>query len=157
MDILKRDLRPRDIVTREALLNSIAGVVATGGSTNAVLHLLALAREADVELHIDDFDEVSRRTPLLADMKPACRYTAPDLWEAGGTSLVGRYLREAGLLYENAITVTGKTLGEAVSEARETPGQQVVRPPTNPYKESGGLIILRGNLAPDGCVMKISG
>lgn len=157
MDVLKRDLRPRDIVTREALLNSIAGVVATGGSTNAVLHLLALARESDTELHIDDFDKMSRRTPLLADMKPAGRYAAPDLWEAGGTSLVGRYLRDAGLLYENAITVTGKTLGEAVSEARETPGQQVVRPTTNPYKETGGLIILRGNLAPDGCVMKISG
>ena len=157
MRVLRAGLRPRDIITRKALDNAIAGVMATGGSTNAVLHLLAIAREAGVRLSIDEFDRISRRTPLLADLKPWGTYTAPEMHEAGGMALVARRLLDAGLLHGNERTVTGRTIGEEARAARETPGQKVIRPLGDPLKPHGGLVILRGNLAPDGCVAKVSG
>jgi dihydroxy-acid dehydratase len=157
MTLLKQGVRPRDIITRNALLNAIAGVVATGGSTNAVLHLLAVAREAGVRLSIDDFDTVSRKTPLLADMKPWGRFTAPEMYEAGGMAVVAQRLLEAGLLHANEKTVTGRTIGEEAKAAKEARGQQVVRAFDQPLKGYGGLRILRGNLAPEGCVAKTSG
>ena len=157
MDLLQRDSRPRQILTREAFENGIAAVAATGGSTNAVLHLLAIAREAGVPLELDDFDRISARTPLIADLKPGGRFVATDLHAAGGIPLVARRLLEGGFLHPDALTVTGKTLAEEAQKARETPGQEVVRPLTDPLKPAGGLVILRGNLAPEGCVMKIAG
>jgi dihydroxy-acid dehydratase len=157
MDILDRGLRPRDIITKDALENAIAAIATSGGSTNGVLHLLAVAREAGVELDIDDFDRISERTPLLCDLKPGGRYVATDLYAAGGVPLVAQRLLEAGLLHEHAMTVTGRTIGEHAREAVETPGQQVVRPLSDPIKATGGLAILRGNLAPEGCVVKLSG
>jgi dihydroxy-acid dehydratase len=157
MDILDRGLRPRDIITKEALENAIAAIATSGGSTNGVLHLLAVAREAGVELDIDDFDRISERTPLLCDLKPGGRFVATDLYEAGGVPLVAKRLLEAGLLHENAMTVTGRTVGDHAREAVETEGQQVVRPLSDPIKATGGLAILRGNLAPEGCVVKLSG
>jgi dihydroxy-acid dehydratase len=157
MDLLKKDVRPRQLMTRKAFLNAIAGVVATGGSTNAVLHLLAVAREAGVKLAIDDFDDVSRKTPLLADMKPFGRYTAPEMYEAGGMAVVARRLLDAGLLYADEKTVTGRTIGEEARRAKEKAGQDVIRTLENPLKGYGGLRILRGNLAPEGCVAKTSG
>ena len=157
MRLLKDDLRPSRVITRAALENAIAAVMATGGSTNAVLHLLAVAREAKVELGIDDFDRISARTPLLADMKPWGRFTAPDMDTAGGIMLVLQRLLEAGLLKQDALTVTGRTIGEEARAARETPGQEVVRPLVKPLAASGGLVILRGSLAPDGCVTKVAG
>jgi dihydroxy-acid dehydratase len=157
MDILDRGLRPRDIITKEALENAIAAIATSGGSTNGVLHLLAVAREAGVELDIDDFDRISEATPLLCDLKPGGRYVATDLYAAGGVPLVAQRLLEAGLLHENAMTVTGRTVGDHAREAFETPGQQVVRPLSDPIKATGGLAILRGNLAPEGCVVKLSG
>ena len=157
MDLVRADLRPRRIVTREALENAIAAVAATGGSTNAVLHLLAIAREADVPLEIDDFDRISARTPLLADLKPGGRFVATDLHRAGGVGLVARRLQEAGLLHDDALTVTGETIGAAARAAAETAGQEVVRPVTDPITPAGGLVILKGNLAPEGCVVKVAG
>jgi dihydroxy-acid dehydratase len=157
MDILERGLCPRDIITKEALENAIAAIATSGGSTNGVLHLLAIAREAGVELDIDDFDRISEATPLLCDLKPGGRYVANDLYAAGGVPLVAQRLLEAGLLHEDAITVTGRTVGDHAREAVETPGQQVVRPLSDPIKATGGLAILRGNLAPEGCVVKLSG
>jgi dihydroxy-acid dehydratase len=157
MDLLRRDLRPRTILTRKALENAIAGIAATGGSTNGVLHLLAIAREAGVALNIDDFDRISERTPYLADLKPGGRFVAPDLYRAGGVALVARRLLDAGLLHAEEITVTGKTIGAEARAAVETEGQEVVRPLTNPLKPTGGLVILKGNLAPDGCVVKVAG
>ncbi|MFL5861307.1 MAG: dihydroxy-acid dehydratase, partial [Solirubrobacteraceae bacterium] len=157
MDILKRDLRPKDIITRESLENAIAAIAASGGSTNGVLHLLAIAREMGIALDIDDFDEISERTPLLCDLKPGGQYVAPDLYEAGGVPLLARRLQEAGLLHEGAITVTGQTIGEIAASATEAPGQKVVRPLSDPIKPTGGLAILHGNLAPDGCVVKLAG
>ncbi len=157
MELLKKGVRPRDIITRNALLNAIAGVVATGGSTNAVLHLLAVAREAGVRLVIDDFDNVSRKTPLLADMKPWGKYTAPEMYTAGGMAVVAKRLLDAGLLYASEKTVTGRTIGEEAKAANEKPGQDVIRPFDQPLKGYGGLRILRGNLAPGGCVAKTSG
>jgi dihydroxy-acid dehydratase len=157
VDVLRRGLRPSDVITREALENAIAAVATSGGSTNGVLHLLAVAREMGVDLTIDDFDVVSQRTPLLCDLKPGGRYVAADLYKAGGVPLVARRLLEAGLLHEGAMTVTGRTIGEHAREARETEGQQVVRPLDDPVKATGGLAILRGNLAPEGCVVKLSG
>jgi dihydroxy-acid dehydratase len=157
MDLLRRGVLPRQIITRRALQNAIAGVVATGGSTNAVLHLLAVAREAGVRLTIDEFDRISRKTPLLADMKPWGRFTAPEMYEAGGMALVAQRLLEAGLLHEHEMTVTGRTIGEEARAAREQPGQEVIRPLANPLAPHGGLAILRGNLAPEGCVAKIAG
>jgi len=157
VDVLRRNLVPRDVITRDALENAIMSVVSMGGSTNAVLHLLAIAREMGVALDIDDFDRISRQVPLLADLKPGGRYVAVDLYEAGGMRLVARRLADAGLLHKNAMTVTGRTIGEEAAEAKETPGQDVVRPLDRPLKETGGLVILKGNLAPQGCVVKVAG
>jgi dihydroxy-acid dehydratase len=157
VDLLRRNLRPRDILTLAAFENAMASVVCTGGSTNAVLHLPAIAREVGLTLAIDEFDRVSRRTPLLADLKPGGRFVANDLHAAGGIGLVAKRLAEAGLLDSGAITVTGRTIGEEAVRATETPGQQVVRPLSNPLKETGGLVILHGNLAPEGCVVKVAG
>jgi dihydroxy-acid dehydratase len=157
VDVLRRGLKPSDIITRDALENAIAAVTASGGSTNGVLHLLAVAREAGVELSIDDFDRISERTPLVCDLKPGGRYVAVDLHEAGGVPVLVRRMRDMGVLHEDAITVTGQTLGQIADAARETPGQKVVRPVDDPLKPTGGLAILRGNLAPEGCVVKLAG
>jgi dihydroxy-acid dehydratase len=157
MDLLKQDLRPRRILTRKAFENAIAAVATTGGSTNAVLHLLAVAKEAGVRLALDDFDRISRKVPLLADLKPGGRFMAVDLYAAGGTALVAKRLLQAGLLHANQLTVTGRTIGEEARQAVETPGQEVVRPLSNPLKPTGGLVILKGNLAPEGCVVKVAG
>lgn len=157
MKILKKGLLPRHIVTRKALLNSICGVMATGGSTNAVLHLLALAKEAGVRLSLNDFDRISRKTPVLADLKPAGRFTATDMYSAGGMPLVAKHLLSKGLLYENEITVTGRTIGKEAQRARAKNKIGVIRSINNPMKKTGGLVILKGNLSPDGCVMKTSG
>ena len=157
MDLLKRDIRPRQIITRKSLENAIAAVATTGGSTNAVLHLLAIAREANIKLSIDDFDKINRKVPLLADLKPGGRFTASDLYAAGGTTLVAKRLLDAGILHAGQPTVTGRTIGEEAKDAKETSGQQVLRPLSNPIKQTGGLVILRGNLAPEGCVVKVAG
>jgi dihydroxy-acid dehydratase len=157
VDVLKRGLRPSDVITRKSIENAIAAVATSGGSTNAVLHLLAVAREAGVELAIDDFDPISERTPLTCDLLPGGRFAAPDLYDAGGVPLVVKRLVEGGLAHEDAITVDGKTIGEHGRAAQETPGQEVVRPLADPIKRSGGLQILRGSLAPDGCVVKLTG
>jgi dihydroxy-acid dehydratase len=157
MDLLKKDLRPRQLITRDAIENAIASVAATGGSTNAVLHLLAIAREAGVDLNIDDFDRISRNVPLLADLKPSGRFVATDMYKAGGAALVANRLKEAGLLHESAMTVTGRTIGEEADRIREPKGQEVVRPLSNPMSPTGGLAIVRGNLAPEGAVVKIAG
>jgi len=157
MELVRRDLRPCAILTRNALENAIASVAASGGSTNAVLHLLAIAREAGVELSIDDFDRVSARTPLIADLKPGGRFVATDLYRAGGIRLLAGRLNQAGVLHSECMTVTTKTIGEEASAAVETPGQEVVRPLDRPLKPTGGLVILKGNLAPEGCVVKIAG
>ena len=157
IEMLRRDLRPAQIITRKSIENAIASVAATGGSTNAVLHLLAIAREAGVELTIDDFDVVSTRTPLIADLKPGGRFVASDLYKAGGIQLVAKRLIDAGLIHADALTVTGKTIGEAAQMTKETPGQEVVTPLARPLKATGGLVILRGNLAPEGCVVKVAG
>ena len=157
MDLLNRDLRPRQIITRKSLENAIAAVATTGGSTNAVLHLLAIAREANIKLNIDDFDKINRKVPLLADLKPGGRFTASDLYAAGGTTLVAKRLLDAGILHAGQPTVTGRTIGEEAKDAKETSGQQVLRSLSNPIKPTGGLVILRGNLAPEGCVVKVAG
>jgi dihydroxy-acid dehydratase len=157
MDVLRKGLLPRQIITRKSLHNSIAGVMATGGSTNAVLHLLAIAKEAGVKLEINEFDKVSRKTPLLADMRPWGNYTAPEMHDAGGMAVVAQRLLEAGLLNGDAPTVTGRTIAEEARAGREAPGQKVIRPLSDPIKPEGGLAILWGNLAPEGCVAKISG
>jgi dihydroxy-acid dehydratase len=157
MELLKNDLRPRKIITRKALENAIAAVATTGGSTNAVLHLLAVAREAGINLGIDDFDKLNRKVPLLADLKPGGRFMAADLYAAGGTTLVAKRLLDAGLLHANQPTVTGRTIGEEAQRAIETPGQQVLRPLSKPINATGGLVILKGNLAPEGCVVKVAG
>ncbi|HKQ63831.1 MAG TPA: dihydroxy-acid dehydratase [Methylomirabilota bacterium] len=157
MDILRKGLLPRQIITRKSLHNAIAGVMATGGSTNAVLHLLAIAKEAGVKLAIEEFDKISRKTPLLADMRPWGNYTAPEMYDAGGMGVVAKRLLEAKLIDGTAPTVTGRTIGEEAMAAPEPPGQKVIRPLSDPIKPEGGLAILWGNLAPDGCVAKISG
>ncbi len=157
VELLRRDLRPSQILTRKSIENAIASVAATGGSTNAVLHLLAIAREAGIELNIDDFDHISARTPLIADLKPGGRFVANDLYKAGGIQLVAKRLMEAGLIHGDTLTVTGKTIKEAAQEVKESFGQEVVRPMVNPLKPTGGLVILKGNLAPEGCVVKVAG
>ena len=157
MELLKRGLRPKQIITRKSLENAIAAVATTGGSTNAVLHLLAVAREAGVRLSIDDFDKINRKVPLLADLKPGGRFTAADLFKAGGTTLVAKRLLDAGILHGDQPTVTGRTIGEEAKAAKETLGQPVLRPLSNPIKPTGGLVILKGNLAPEGCVVKVAG
>ena len=144
MDLLKRGVKPLDILTRKAFENAIASVAATGGSTNAVLHLLAMAREANVPLQIDDFNVVSSRTPIIADLKPGGRYMAVDVHHAGGIPLIARNLLQAGLIDGSQMTPTGKTIAEEVAHVTETPGQDVVRPVSNPLKKTGGLVILKG-------------
>jgi dihydroxy-acid dehydratase len=157
MQVLANDLKPRDILTREAFENAIASVSFTGGSTNAVLHLLALAREAGVPLTIDDFNPITDRTPLYADLLPSGRYTAVDVDRAGGIPVIAKRMMEAGVAHGGAMTVTGLTFAEEASRAQETPGQDVIRPLGQPVKLSGGLIVLRGNLAPEGSVIKVAG
>src|SRR2546426_1419717 len=155
--LLNQGVTPRQIITRPALENAIRAVMATGGSTNAVLHLLAVAREAGVPLTLDDFDKISSRTPLLADMKPWGRGTAVDMDKAGGILLVLQRLLEAKILDGNAMTVSGKTIGEEAAATKETPGQNVVKPLRDPIAPSGGMVILKGSLAPEGCVLKVAG
>ncbi len=157
MDLLRGDVTPSKIITKAAIENAIAGVAATGGSTNAVLHLLAIANEARIPLNIDDFDRISARVPILADLKPAGRFVATDLYAAGGTALVAKRLLDANLLRGDVLTVTGRTLAEEAAAAKETPHQEVVRKIDAPLKPTGGLVILKGNLAPDGCVIKVAG
>jgi dihydroxy-acid dehydratase len=157
MRVLADDLRPSQVITRDSLENAIACVCASGGSTNGVLHLLAVAREAGIELAIDDFERISKATPLLADLKPGGRFVATDLYAAGGVPLILQRLKEAGILHDDAITVSGRTIGEEADAAVETPGQEVVRPLSEPLKPEGGLAILRGNLAPEGAVVKLAG
>ena len=157
VDLLRRNVLPSQIINQTSIENAIAGVAATGGSTNAVLHLLAIANEAKLPLSIDDFDRISSRVPILADLKPGGRFVATDLYEAGGTALVAKRLLEAGLLRGDAITVTGRTIAEEASTAKEAPGQEVVRNLNAPLKSTGGLVILKGNLAPEGCVVKVAG
>ena len=157
LDLLKRGAKIKDILTRDALENAIASVAASGGSTNSVLHLLAIAREAGVPLEIDDFQKVSERTPLLCDLKPFGRFVAADMHRAGGIRLLANRLLQSRKLHANAMTVTGKTIGEEAATAVETPDQEVIAPLDNPLKASGGLVILRGNVSPQGCVAKISG
>ena len=157
MDLLHRGLTPADILTRKAFENAIAAVAATGGSTNAVLHLLAIAREANVSLSIDDFDRISGCTPTIADLKPGGRYTAYDLDHAGGTRLLGRRLVEESLMDGGQLTPTGRTIAEEVEGAEETPEQDVIVPVKDPLSDAGGLVILKGNLAPEGCVVKVAG
>jgi len=157
MDLLRGDVTPSKIITKTAIENAIAGVAATGGSTNSVLHLLAIANEAHIPLSIDDFDRISSRVPIIADLKPGGRFVATDLYAAGGTALVAKRLMDAKFLRGDALTVTGRTLGEEAAAAKETPNQEVVRKIDAPLKPTGGLVILKGNLAPDGCVIKVAG
>jgi dihydroxy-acid dehydratase len=157
MNVLKSGLLPRDILTRQAFENAIASVAATGGSTNAVLHLLAIAREAGVRLDIEDFQKISQRTPLLADLKPSGRFVAVDMHRAGGVRLLAKRLLDGKRLHGAAKTVIGRTIAEEVANAHETPDQEVIAPLDKPLKATGGLVILKGNLAPEGCVAKISG
>jgi dihydroxy-acid dehydratase len=157
VDVLERDLRPSRIITKESLENAIAAGAMSGGSTNLVLHLLAVAHEAGVPLELEDFDRIAWSTPLLCDLKPGGRFVATDLYRAGGVPLVVRRLEEAGRLHEDSLTVTGQTIGEIANSAEEADGQEVVRPLDQALKPNGGFAILRGNLAPDGCVVKLSG
>jgi dihydroxy-acid dehydratase len=157
LDVLRRGQLPSDVITKDALENAIAAGATSGGSTNIVLHLLAVAHEMGIPLSIDEFDRISERTPLLCDLQPGGQYVATDLYEAGGVPLVLKRLQEAGLLHESAATVTGRSIGEHAAEASETPGQRVVRALSDPIKSTGGFAILRGNVAPDGCVVKLAG
>ena len=157
MQLLARGVTPRHVVTHRSFQNAIAGVMATGGSTNAVLHLLAMAREFEIDLSIDEFDRLSRQTPVLANMRPWGQYTAPDMHAAGGMAVVGKRLLQAGLLHAQEHTVTGRALGDEIERAPELAGQAVIHPLDRPLKPQGGLAILRGNLAPGGAVIKVSG
>jgi dihydroxy-acid dehydratase len=157
MDVLKRGVLPRDILTRKAFENGIRCAASTGGSTNSVLHLLAIAKEAGVALDIDDFDRISEDTPLIGDLRPGGRYVALDMDRAGGTPLLAQRLLGAGKLHGDAMTVTGRTIAEEAAKAVETPGQDVILPVEKALKPTGGLVILKGNLAPDGCVIKVAG
>ena len=157
VELLKKNLTPAQIITKSSIENAIAGVAATGGSTNAVLHLLAIAQEAGIPLSIDDFDRISSRTPILADLKPGGRFVATDLYAAGGTALIAKRMLEAGLLRGDCLTVTGRTLAEEAAQAKEKAGQEVVRNKNNALKSTGGLVILKGNVAPEGCVVKVAG
>ncbi len=157
MDVLRRGVRPKDLLTREAFENAIAAAAGTGGSTNAVLHLLALAREAGVPLEIDDFDTISKRTPIIADLRPGGRYVALDVDRAGGIQLIAKRMIEANLVHAGTTTVTGRTLGEETASAVETPGQPVIATAERPFSPTGGIVILRGDLAPEGAVVKMAG
>jgi dihydroxy-acid dehydratase len=157
MDVLNRGVRPKELMTRKAFENGIICAASTGGSTNVVLHLMAIAKEAGVELNIDDFDRISEATPLIGDLRPGGRFVALDMDQAGGTPLLANRLIAAGKLHGDVMTVTGKTIAQESANAAETPGQQVIVPVATPLKATGGLVILRGNLAPDGCVIKVAG
>jgi dihydroxy-acid dehydratase len=157
IEVLEVDRRPSEIITPESIENGIAAACMSGGSTNVVLHMLAVAREAGIELDIDDFDRISQATPLLADLKPSGRFVATDLYRAGGVGLLARRLDEAGMLKRDAMTISGRTIGDEAANAAEAEGQEVVRPVDRPLKPTGGLAILRGNLAPEGCVVKLAG
>jgi dihydroxy-acid dehydratase len=157
MAAARNDLRPSKLITRTGIENAIASVAASGGSTNAVLHFLAIAHEMGIELSVDDFDRISERTPLLCDLKPGGKYVATDYQNAGGSRLLARRLIDAGLIDGSAPNVSGRTLAEEAALAEEAPGQQVIYPLSNPIKPTGGLVILKGNLAPDGCVIKVAG
>jgi dihydroxy-acid dehydratase len=157
MDLLRRDVRPSQIITREALENAAASIVATGGSTNGVLHLLAIARELDIPFELEDFDRIAARTPIVASLKPGGRFVASDVYEAGGVALVARELLKRDLVHAGSPNVDGRNLGEIASAAEERPGQEVVVPIETPIKPIGGLAVLRGNLAPEGCVVKLAG
>jgi dihydroxy-acid dehydratase len=157
LELLRRNVTPSKIITKTSIENAIAGVAATGGSTNSVLHLLAIANEAHIPLSIDDFDRISSHVPILADLKPGGRFVATDLYAAGGTALVAKRLIDAKLLRGEALTVSGRTIGEEAAAAKESAGQEVVRKLENPLKPTGGLVILKGNLAPEGCVVKVAG
>ncbi len=157
MSVLRKGLFPSEVITKQGLENAIAAGATSGGSTNIVLHLLAVANEMGVPLSIEEFDAISERTPLMCDLQPGGQYVATDLYEAGGVPLVMRRLKEAGVLHPEALTVTGRTIGEHADDAQETPGQKVVRTLSDPLKPTGGFAILRGNLAPDGCVVKLAG
>jgi dihydroxy-acid dehydratase len=157
MRLVRDDVRPSQVITREALENAVAAIAATGGSTNGVLHLLAIAYELGIELTIDEFDRIAERTPVVADLKPGGRFVATDLHAAGGVALVARELLKAGLVHGDAPNVDGRSLSEVASAVVESPEQEVVVPIETPLKATGGLAILRGNLAPDGCVVKLAG
>ncbi|PYO33778.1 MAG: dihydroxy-acid dehydratase [Candidatus Rokuibacteriota bacterium] len=157
MELVQKGITPRALITRKSFENAIAGVMATGGSTNAVLHLPATARDFGLKLSIDDFDRIARKTPVVADLKPWGNYTAPEMHEAGGMAVVGKRLLEARLLHANEKTVTGRTIGEEIKRAAEPAGQRVIKPLARALKPTGGIAILRGNLAPGGCVIKLSG
>ena len=157
MNAVRNNLRPRDVATRAAFENAIASVAATGGSTNAVLHLLAMAHDAGVELSLDDFERISQKTPLLVDLRPSGKYVALDVYNAGGIGVIGQRLVEGGYVHSEAITVTGKYFSSEAAKAKETPGQDVIHAISNPIQLTGGLAILRGNLAPEGCVIKVTG
>src|SRR5205085_3122150 len=157
MQLVRDDVRPSQVITRDALENAAAAVAATGGSTNGVLHLLAIAYELGIQLELEDFDRIAERTPIVADLKPGGRFVATDLHAAGGVALVARELLKAGLVHGDSPNVDGRSLAEVATAVVETPGQEVVVPIETPLKPSGGLAILRGNLAPDGCVVKLAG
>src|SRR5262249_33097366 len=157
MNMVREDLRPSKIITRKSLENAIASVAGTGGSTNGVLHTLAFAREAGIPFTLDDIDEISRRTPIIADLKPTGKYVAVDVHKAGGIRLIAQRLLEGGYLDGSCLTVTGRTLAEEAASARETPGQKVIRPLSDPISHNGGLHVLRGNLCPGGGVIKLKG
>jgi dihydroxy-acid dehydratase len=157
MNVLARDIRPSMVITRDSLENAIACICASGGSTNGVLHLIALAHEVGIELGMEDFERISRATPLFADLKPGGRFVATDLYAAGGVPVILKRLADAGILRSGALTVTGRTIGEEASAATEAPGQEVVRPVDDPLKPEGGLAIMYGNLAPEGAVVKVAG
>jgi dihydroxy-acid dehydratase len=157
MDLVRQDLRPSQIISKQAIQNAIASVAASGGSTNAVLHLLAIAAERGLDLEIEEFDRISAATPLLCDLKPGGRFMATDMFRAGGVRLLAQRLQQLGRLNPECVTVTGKTILQEAQSADETPGQEVIRSVANPLKPNGGLVILKGNLAPEGCVMKVAG
>jgi dihydroxy-acid dehydratase len=157
MRLVRDDVRPSQIVTREAIENAAASVAATGGSTNGVLHLLAIAHELGIPFSIDEFDAIAARTPIVASLKPGGRYVATDIFDAGGVALVARELKKRELIHAGTVTVDGRSLGEVADAVVETPGQPVVVPIERPIKPTGGLAVLRGNLSPDGCVVKLAG
>ncbi len=157
MDLVRKGLKPSQIITRESLEDAVAAVCASGGSTNAVLHLIAIANECNIPLSVDDFDRISLRTPLICDMTPGGKYVAKDYQDAGGSRLLAKRLLDKGLLHGETPTVTGQTLRAEAARAQETPGQQVIHDWSNPLKSTGGLVILKGNLAPEGCVVKVAG
>jgi dihydroxy-acid dehydratase len=157
MDLVRKNLTPRKIMTRDAFLNAVTAVAASGGSTNAVLHLIACAHEAGVKLGLEDFERVSANTPFIADLKPGGRFVAVDLYRAGGIGLLAKRLLEGKKIKGSCLTVTGRTLGDEASRVTEATGQEVVRPMNKPLSPTGGLVILKGNLAPEGCVLKVAG